>query len=157
MEIDDARSGSQLTRSKTDEDGGSLLKSRSPPTIRNTVGAIKPAPQLLPPLQALANVTAESSKKSSYASDSSSATVASKPMGTGFNGNMYEGIQKLRTAIAKPRLIGCQAATRHWSTNLGDLASEGWKGVTSAHYRHLYDAKMNISTSFNPQNLRCDV
>ena len=54
-------------------------------------------------------------------------------------------------------LIGCQAATRHWSTDLGDLTSEGWKGVTSAHYRHLYDAKMNISTSFNPQNLRCDV
>ena len=94
MEIDDARSGSQLTRSKTDEDGGSLLKSRSPPTIRNTVGAIKPAPQLLPPLQALANVTAESSQKSSYASDSSGATVASKTMGTGFNGNMYEAIQR---------------------------------------------------------------
>ena len=33
----------------------------------------------------------------------------------------------------------------------------GVEGGDQRHYRHLYDAKMNISTSFNPQNLRCDV
>ena len=159
MDIDDETgSGSQKTGPTSEDKGDSLLKSRSPPTVRVTATALEPAPLTAPPpLQITVPGTAGSSIKSSYASDSSGNTVASKPMGTGFNGNMYEAIRKLRTAISKPRMIGCQAETRHWSTNLGDQTSEGWNGVSSAHYRHLYDAKLNISTSFNPQNLRCDV
>ena len=158
MDVDESGPGFEGTRSRPEDKGDSLLKSRSPPTGVIATAALEPVLPTAPqPLQPTASGSAGSSIKSSYASDSTCITVASKPMGTGFNGNMYEAIRKLRTAISKPRMIGCQAETRHWSTNLGDLTSEGWNGASSAHYRHLYDAKMNISTSFNPQNLRCDV
>ena len=86
MEIDDTGSGAQLTGSKPDKYGDTLLKSRSPPTA----GGIIPAQQPLPATRAAATATAESSKASSYASNSSGNTVASKPMGTGFNGNSPE-------------------------------------------------------------------
>ena len=81
---------------------------------------------------------------------------SSMPKGAGFNGNMYEAIRKLRNAVAKPRMIGIHVETRMWSAKLGDLSSEGGKWAVSAHYRHLYDARVNISTSFNPHTLWCE-
>ena len=89
MEIDETGSGSQKTGSTSEDKGDSLLKSRSPPTVRVTATALEPAPLTAPPpLQITVTGTAGSSIKSSYASDSSSNTVASKPMGTGFNGHV---------------------------------------------------------------------
>ena len=122
MDVDESGPGFEGTRSRPEDKGDSLLKSRSPPTGVIATAALEPVLPTAPlPLQPTASGSAGSSIKSSYASDSTCITVASKPMGTGFNGNMYEAIRKLRTAISKPRMIGCQAETRHWSTNLGDL------------------------------------
>ena len=53
-------------------------------------------------------------------------------------------------------MLGSHAETRMWSASLGDLTSEGGKWAKSAHYRHLYDARVNIATSFNPTTLRCE-
>ena len=75
------------------------------------------------------------------------------PVGTGFKGSMYEAIRKLRNMTTRPRLIGVYAETWHWSSNLGDLLSEGGRRTDSTHYRHIYDFKVNISTSFNPESV----
>ena len=96
-----------------------------------------------------------SGSASSTSESSSAPKNTGMPEGTGFKGSIYEAIRKLRNATTRPRLIGVHAETRHWSSNLGDLASEGGKLSNSAHYRHIYDSKVNISTSFNPLNLYC--
>ena len=113
---------------------------------KSAPGAVEPTPR--------SRGTSHSGASSSASTKESNAP--SLPKGAGFNGNMYEAIRKLRNAVAKPRMIGIHAETRMWSTNLGDLSSEGGKWAVSAHYRHLYDARVNISTSFNPHTLWCE-
>ena len=124
--------------------GCSKLKGKS--TLADSAAAQSPA----------SNQGGRASGSASSISETSSAPKNSgMPEGTGFKGSMYEAIRKLRNATTRPRLIGVHAETRHWSSNLGDLSSEGGRWSDSAHYRYIYDSKVNISTSFNPLNLYC--
>ena len=69
----------------------------------------------------------------------------------GFNKNLYVAIKKLRNAAMNPRHLG-------WSGEaavLEPLVANNSINKGACFYRHIYDAKLNISFSFEPRSLTC--
>ena len=88
---------------------------------------------------------------SSYASASSSANTNSVS-------SISKQIRKIKNAAAAPRMLGqhntCRTVSYGYLTNTESNNNEDHH-YKLAHFRELYDKKLNISTSFDPSSLMC--
>ena len=92
-----------------------------------------------------------SSSISSFASASSATTLAAP-------NSISQQIRKIKNAAAAPRILGQHDTCR--TVSYGYLATTDTAGdedhrYKMAHYRELYDKKLNIATSFDPSSLMC--
>ena len=88
---------------------------------------------------------------SSFASASSATTPAAPS-------SISQQIHKIKNAAAAPRILGHYGTCR--TISYGYLATSDTAGDEDhrhkmAHYRELYDKKLNIVTSFDPSSLMC--
>ena len=75
-----------------------------------------------------------------------------KEPNSGFVGSLYGAIKKLRNAALAPRTLGGSKPPAE--DRYGHLVGKRKEG---SFYRHIYEARANVSCSFDPSTLKCHV
>ena len=99
--------------------------------------------------------TLQGSSRSGSVSSYSSAILPSP--GTWLT-SISQQIRKIKNAAATPRILGqhVTCSTTSYSSLLStDAAENADQRYRMAHFRELYNKKVNISTSFDPNTLPC--